>query len=112
MISTSSPRQLDRRGNVVPCSRSFPLLSGIIATMVAPAPHSGGYILPFLEGGLTLAVCLLTLGWPRLLHPSFHSIERSLARLARRRRLAVLVVFLANLFLRVLLLPLYPVPPG
>ena len=78
--------------------------------MLATAPNSGGYILPFLEGGLTLAVCLLTLGWPRLLHPAFLRIERSLARVARRRRIAVLAVFFANLLLRVLLLPLYPVP--
>jgi hypothetical protein len=49
-------------------------------------------------------------GWPRLGASFFARIERWFAWLARRRKLAVAAVGLAALFLRLALLPAFPIP--
>src|SRR5258706_1096160 len=64
------------------------------------------------------AACTLLLGAAALLFPGaadkfFRGIERSLARFAESKRLAVIVVLLSVIVVRLLALPLLPVPvPG
>lgn len=65
------------------------------------------------EWALGLMVVLLAFTSPELGSRQFAPLERSLAKLARRRGTAVLVVGLAALSLRAALLPILPVPqPG
>jgi hypothetical protein len=82
----------------------------MLVDMLPTPPHQNGFILPFLEGGMTLAVCALVIGWPRLGFSFFPRIERSLASIAHRPTMAVTLVGLANLLLRLALLPLIPIP--
>ena len=62
------------------------------------------------EAGFTLLVIALALFWPRLGANQFAAIERGLGRLARRRALSVAVTGVAALCIRLLILPLSPIP--
>lgn len=65
---------------------------------------------------MTIEVCLsliagaVALGWPNVASGFFQRIERVFGALARRRGLAVVVVGLADLLLRLAILPICPVP--
>jgi len=63
-----------------------------------------------IEAGLVFLAFLIAFSLPRLGAPWFQALERGFARLAGRRRLAVLVVGLAALATRAALLPILPVP--
>src|SRR5207248_3977212 len=66
-----------------------------------------------IECGLVLLAALVGFIFPRTGSRWFARIESSLAALARRRTLAVVVVGLAALAIRAALLPILPVPqPG
>ena len=66
-----------------------------------------------IEAGLTVLALALALTAPELGSRWFGAIERSFARLARRRGLSVIVVGLTALALRGALLPILPIPvPG
>src|SRR6266496_398814 len=65
------------------------------------------------ECGLVLACLLLAFLLPKVGASFFSPIERSLANLARRRHLSVLVVGATALALRTAVLPILPIPyPG
>jgi hypothetical protein len=66
--------------------------------------------LMLLEGGLTLIAVAVPFAIPGLGAPLFAAIERTFARLARRRNTAVASVGLAALLLRLALLPFIPIP--
>lgn len=63
-----------------------------------------------LELGLTLITVASAFCWPQLGSRLFATVEQLLGRLARRRRLSVLVVGLTALAARLAILPLSPVP--
>jgi len=66
-----------------------------------------------IESGLVLLAVLLAFAWPGLGSRWFLPCERAMARLARRRGVAVLVVGITALALRAALLPILPIPtPG
>jgi len=67
-------------------------------------------MLLLIECGLVILALVFALLFPRLGERWFQPIERSLARLARRRALSVIVVGGATLLIRVLLLPVLPIP--
>jgi hypothetical protein len=63
-----------------------------------------------MEAAATVAILLLALSAPRIGSAFFRKIETTFGRLARRKRLAVLVVTATAFFGRLLLLPLLPIP--
>ncbi|MGA2652461.1 MAG: hypothetical protein ABSF28_18140, partial [Terracidiphilus sp.] len=63
-----------------------------------------------IEGGLTTIAIAMAFAWPRLGAGWFSGIERTLGRLARKQSLAVAAVGLATLLLRLLILPIIPIP--
>src|SRR6266849_324252 len=63
-----------------------------------------------LECGLVLVAVFVAFAFPAAGSHFFERLERGFAKLARRRRLAVVVVGLAALALRAALLPILPVP--
>lgn len=63
-----------------------------------------------IEVCLTLFAVAMAFAWPDCGARFFGRVEKAFARLARRRRLAVVVVGLAALLLRLAILPLCPVP--
>jgi len=63
-----------------------------------------------IEFGLTAIAFASAFAWPTLALGLYRSIERLLGQLARRKGLAVTCVGLSVLFLRLAILPLYPVP--
>jgi len=63
-----------------------------------------------IECGLVVLALLVALAFPRLGEPWFRPLERRFAWLARKRGLSVFVVGATALALRVLLLPILPVP--
>src|SRR6266576_6849447 len=66
-----------------------------------------------IETGLVMVAVLLAFVCPELGSRWFASCERVLAKLARRRGIAILVVGLTTLVLRAALLPILPIPsPG
>src|SRR4051794_13310199 len=71
---------------------------------------SGGPSLLVIEVGLTLTMIAGAYCWPAAGSRVFFAIKNSFGRLARRRVLSVLVVGLAALLLRLLILPLSPIP--
>ena len=77
--------------------------------LLSPPPASGPSIV-VIEAGLTALATAVAFGWPRLGASFFARIERWFAWLARRRKLAVAAVGLAALFLRLALLPAFPIP--
>lgn len=62
------------------------------------------------EAGLTLLAVAFSLFWPHLGARPFAAIEKQFNRLARRRGLSVLVTGSAALLVRLLILPLSPIP--
>ena len=76
----------------------------------SPGSHEQAVTLTLLEGGFTAIALGLAFAWPRLGATWFCRIECLLSRLARRRRLAVLVVGLAGLLLRLAILPWCGIP--
>jgi hypothetical protein len=63
-----------------------------------------------IEAALTAIIFLMPLAWPRLGSNLFFRVERSFAKLARRKRLSVLIVGLAALIARLAILPICPIP--
>ncbi len=62
---------------------------------------------------LTLALALVALWKPAFGETAFHQIEKSLSRLAERKKLAVCLMFFSVVAVRLAVLPLLPVPiPG
>lgn len=66
--------------------------------------------LGLVEAGLTGMAAVTVLAWPCIGSGFFSRIERTLGRLARRKVLSVAVVGFSALFLRLALLPLFPIP--
>jgi hypothetical protein len=77
--------------------------------VIAP-PASSKPSLLLIEVGLTLLTLLVAFGWPQAGSNFFRSIERLFGKLARRRALSVVVVGLGAGALRLLILPLSPIP--
>jgi hypothetical protein len=74
-------------------------------------PAAGhGTSLGAIEAGLTVVVVTIAFFWPRFGARGFVKIERTFGLLARRKRLAVFVVGATAFFLRLLILPLSPIP--
>src|SRR6185437_740513 len=71
---------------------------------------SDGPSLLVLEFGLTLLTLGLAFCWPRAASGLFGTIERTFGRLARKRALSVLTVGVSLAALRLLILPLLPIP--
>src|SRR6185437_4088541 len=63
-----------------------------------------------IETGLTLLAIAFALFWPDLGTRQFRAIERQFAKLARRGGLSVFVIGATALALRLLILPLSPIP--
>ncbi len=65
---------------------------------------------------MTIEVCLILIGaavafgWPELAAGFFRRVEQAFSKLAARRSLAVVVVVLADLLLRLAMLPVCPIP--
>src|ERR1700743_153178 len=78
--------------------------------MLLPSASERNGSLLMIEGGLTAIAVAASFAWPRLAWNLFSAIERRLNRLARNRRLAVLVIGLSALLLRLALLPLFSIP--
>ena len=67
----------------------------------------------FISAALTVIFGLLTVVVPQLGKDFFRRLEQNLARFAERRTLVIIVLFFAVIVLRLLVLPLLPVPvPG
>lgn len=77
--------------------------------MLSSAPQDPA-TLRMVEGGLTVIAIAVAFCWPRLGASYFKRIERTFAKLARRRGLSVAVVGIAAFALRLAILPLCPVP--
>src|SRR5690242_18179074 len=67
-------------------------------------------MLLLIETGLIVIAVLIAIMYPRLGENWFSAIERRFTQLARRRTLSVFIVGATTLGLRVLLLPVLPVP--
>lgn len=78
--------------------------------MVQPSTPESATTLLLIEAGLATIVFALSFLSPRLGSSFFARIEGAFARLAQRRRLAILVVGLSAPVLRLALLPLFPIP--
>lgn len=78
--------------------------------MLLFAPLQPGPSLVVIEAGLTAIATVVVLAWPRLGSSWFSRVERSASSLARRKGLAVVVVGLCTLLLRIVILPLCPIP--
>jgi hypothetical protein len=78
--------------------------------MLLPFASKPNPSLLIIECGLTGIVAASAFAWPRLGARVFARIERSFARLARKRRVSVACVGLSVILLRLALLPLFPVP--
>lgn len=73
-------------------------------------PVSSHPSLLLVEASLTLITIALAFCWPKTESGVFAKLERLFGKLARRRALSVLVVGLAACMLRLLILPLSPIP--
>jgi hypothetical protein len=78
--------------------------------MVQSSPSDSGTTLLLIEAGLTVIAFAVSFLSPRLAAAWFSRIEHGFARLAHRRRLAVLSIGIAAPLLRIALLPLFPIP--
>jgi hypothetical protein len=79
--------------------------------MISPADTiSGGTSLLLIELGLTLVIMAAAFAWPQVGSELFARIERLLGSLARRRALSVAVAGMTAGLLRILILPLAPIP--
>lgn len=78
--------------------------------MLASPETSVGTSLQVIEAGLTLTTIALALCFPQTASGLFSRLERLLGKLARKRALSVFVTGAAACTLRLLLLPLSPIP--
>jgi len=78
--------------------------------MIVSSSPDHGVSIAGIEFGLTLITVALVFLAPRLGSVFFDRVERAFGQLARRRGLAIAVVGLSELFLRLALLPLSPIP--
>lgn len=78
--------------------------------MAIPAANSSNPKLLILEFGLTAVMAASAFAWPGLGAGLFRKIEQSFTGLARRQGWAVAVVGISTIVLRLVLLPLFPVP--
>lgn len=78
--------------------------------MPASTPHPAGITLLTVEFGLTLIVVALALCWPRIGLGFFSHLEQVLGRLARKRALSIFACGVFPCLLRILLLPIAPIP--
>jgi len=78
--------------------------------MPVPSSSNSSASLMVVEAGLTAIVCVVAFAWPGLAANWFSRIERSFARLARRKNLAVAAVGFTALFARLAILPISPIP--
>lgn len=78
--------------------------------MLTTAQSSAGPSFGAIELGLTLIVVVLAFCFPRAGSGWFRRLEKSLGKLARRRALCVLLTGAAACILRLVLLPLSPMP--
>lgn len=78
--------------------------------MLAPAASESGPTLFAVECGLAAIAIALSFCWPGLGSGFFSRIERLFGKLARRQRLAVMLVGATALLLRLATLPLNPIP--
>jgi hypothetical protein len=78
--------------------------------MLPPSASESNGSLLAVECGVTAIATAVAFTFPRLGAGWFARIERTFARLARRKRLSILVVGLSVLVFRLALLPLYPIP--
>lgn len=78
--------------------------------MLMSSPPAGDPKLIVIEAGLAALVAAVAFGWPRLGSSFFSRTERAFARLARRKRLAVVTVGLSALLMRLAILPFLPIP--
>ncbi len=76
---------------------------------MAPSVSSGPSLL-LVEVGLTLLAAAIAFCWPRAGHGLFQRMERVLGRVARRRGLSIVLVGVSAGALRLLILPLSPIP--
>jgi hypothetical protein len=77
--------------------------------IASPGPGHAASLME-IEFGLTVMAVALVFAWPRLGSRFFIRMERAWGRLSRRRGLAVAAVGIAELLLRLALLPLCPIP--
>jgi hypothetical protein len=78
-------------------------------TLAVENPLAGPSLL-VIEAGLTLVVLAIALGFPQVGHRLFFRLSSLFGNLARRRALSVCAVGMGAALLRVLILPLVPVP--
>jgi hypothetical protein len=77
--------------------------------IVSPSPQPG-VSLALVEFALTVVAFAVAFALPRLGSAWFSSIERAFSRLARKRRLAVIVVSVSTILMRLAMLPFRPIP--
>src|ERR1700730_3168070 len=68
------------------------------------------FIIVVISAVLTIVFGAIALIYPRTADKFFHRIEQSVSRLAERKRLAVIVLFFSVIVVRLVALPLLPVP--
>jgi hypothetical protein len=78
--------------------------------MILAVGNEIGPSLMLIEGGLTAIVVGAAFALPRIGSTWFSAIERSFARLARKRRLSVALIGAAAFLLRLAILPFCPIP--
>lgn len=78
--------------------------------MTRPAPASGELSILILELGFTLIIVAIAFCLPRVGLSFFRRLERAFDRLARKRALSVLLVGCSAGLLRLLILPISPIP--
>jgi hypothetical protein len=75
-----------------------------------PSATTPNHSLLVIECGLTAIATASAFAWPRLGNGIFGRIERTFARLARKKVLAAVLAGLSVLILRLAILPIYPIP--
>ena len=77
---------------------------------MSPSSDATRPTLLILEFSLTALAVVISFGWPGIGQNFFRRMERRFGKLARRKWLAVISVGLSVLLLRLVILPLFPVP--
>ncbi len=78
--------------------------------MANPTPNPANLTLPVIELGCVLIVVALTVCFPRMGSGLFLPVERFFGRLARKHGLSIFVAGASACLLRVLILPISPIP--
>ena len=81
-----------------------------LAVILAPDFHSDKAGLMTVEVCLSLMAAAVAFGWPGVASGFFQRVENAFAGLAKRRGLAVVAVGVADLLLRLAILPVCPIP--